>query len=193
MAKSLYDDLDMNPEQHKGTNSGPGLPNVKGFLPLITILIVVLIAFAAVLSIKPQTADKDQAAAGTDENDTEMAEVKSFAKRFIIKYYWYNQDSYKDVRREAEKMMTSGFLEKFKVKYYDSEFENLILDSYLVIHSTFDRILYKKSPNYYQVKITGLINYECTQTGASNDAAATWILTLVKNENELQVDDLTII
>jgi hypothetical protein len=193
MGKNIYEDLDINPEQNKNMSSKPGLPNIKGFLPLIVIVIVILIAFTAVLSIKPQSGDKNQVAAGTDENDMEMVEAKSFSKRFLAKFYWYNQDSYVDVRRDAEKMMTSGFLEKYKKIYYDSEFENLVLDSSLIVRTTADRILYKKGAANYQVKITGFITYESTKSGAEINAPATWIMSLVKNENELQVDDLTIL
>lgn len=193
MGKNIYEDLDINPEQNKQMGSGPGMPNIKGFLPLIVIVIVILIAFTAVLSIKPQSGDKNQAAAGTDENDMEMVEAKSFSKRFLAKFYWYNQDSYVDVRRDAEKMMTSAFLEKYKKIYYDSEFENLVLDSSLLVRTTADRILYKKGTANYQVKITGFITYESTKSGAEINAPATWIMSLVKNENELQVDDLTIL
>jgi hypothetical protein len=89
-------------------------------------------------------------------------------------------------------MMTPSFLDIYKKIYYDTDFENLVLDSYLIIKVVADRVLYRKNLDNYQVKITGQITYENGKTGASITRAATWLLTIVDNQGELQVKDFDV-
>jgi hypothetical protein len=192
--KNIYDQMDLGDVPKA---SGPKLPAV-GFGKFIAIaagflVVVVIIAFF-IFSGNSGTSQRIEAAKNLPiaETDSEVNTVKTFAAKFLDKFYWYNRDSYMDIRKDLEKMMTTNLLEKYKIKYYDNAFEQDIIDADLIISPTYDAIMYKKDGDKTYVRILGDIKYEDGRTGASRTRVSTWTLTIVNQDGQNLVDDFKI-
>jgi|GEM_PF-1908738 len=192
--KNIYDDMDLGDVPKA---SGPKLPAV-GAGKFIAIgagfLIVVVIIVFFIISGNSGASQRIAAAKNLPitETDSEVNTVKAFAAKFLDKFYWYNRDSYLDIRKDLEKMMTVNFLEKYKVKYYDNAFEQDIIDADLIISPTYDAIMYKKDGDKTYVRNLGDIKYENGRTGASRTRVSTWTLTIVNQDGQNLVDDFKI-
>src|ERR1035437_7638835 len=144
--RNIYDDLDVGDAPKKGGIKL--IPGSAGKFIVIGIVFLIVIALIFVFifntgSNKPSTAVKNLPII---ESDSEVSAVKSFAIQFLDKYYWYNRDSFLEVRADLEKMMTSDFLVKFKPLYHDNNYEQLIIDSNLIMNYKYDYIVYQKNP-----------------------------------------------
>lgn len=189
--KNIYDELGISapgPNKPIGHSSSIG----KTIIIIISGVVLFLVLIGLFLKLSENKGAKSQTTQDNTEINVEATKVKDFGVRFINKFYFYNRDSFINARREVEKMMTPSFLDIYKKIYYDTDFENLVLDSYLIIKVVADRVLYRKNLDNYQVKITGQITYENGKTGASITRAATWLLTIVDNQGELQVKDFDV-
>lgn len=189
MNKNIYDDLDVGDVQKAGAIKMAGGAGKFIAIGLVFLLIVALI-IALIFSGNSRTAAAKNLP--VTESNSEVTAVKAFASNFLDHFYWYNRDSYLDIRQELEKMMTTNFLEKYKQIYYDNAFEQDIIDSNLIISPTYDAIMYKSDVGGTWARVLGDIKYENGRTGASRKRVSTWTLKVVKEDGRYLVDDFVI-
>lgn len=197
--KNIYADLDIG--SGPSSKPGPKLPGGKGkdltkFVLIaagVFVFLLVMILIITMASGGQGTKNQSKTSqSNPGEFDPKTEALKSFALRFITKFYWYNKDSFLDTRRELEQMMTSDCLEKYKRVYYEPEFENLILDSSIIVKFDADRVLSNTSSGSNLVKIMGYITYENGKTGNYIRTAATWMFNIVETDGQLQIKDFEI-
>ena len=190
--KNYLDDLDVGDvPKTKGTkigNFGAGktIAIGMGFLAVIAIFLTLILGGG---NNKTSAAAKNLP---VTESNAEVTQVKSFAAQFLDKFYWYNRDSFLDIRAELEKMMTTSFLEKYKQIYYDAQFEQDITDSNLIMSPTYDAIMYKKDSTNVYARVAGDIKYTNGRTGAERKRVSTWTLKIVNEDGQYKVDDFKI-
>jgi hypothetical protein len=189
--KNYLDDLDVGdvPTKKGGklNNFGAGKTIAIG----MGFLLVIGVIFTLVLGGGNSKTEAVKNLPLTEAN-AEITQTKSFAAQFLDKFYWYNRDSFLDIRTELEKMMTTSFLEKYKRVYYDSDFEQEVIDSNLIMSPTYDAILYKKDTAGSFVRILGDIKYTNGRTGAERTRVSTWTLKIVNEDGQYKVDDFII-
>jgi hypothetical protein len=190
--KSIYDDLEVGDVPKKG---GAGFSGGSYKILVIVMIGILLVGLLLILIFSNNTAQRAAAAKNlpVTETNSEVTAVKAFAIKFLDKFYWYNRDSFLDVRHDLEKMMTTNFLEKYKQIYYDNAFEQDIIDSNLIISPTYDAIMYKKDDSGTYARVLGDIKYTDGRTGAERKRVSTWTLKIVPSEDgQYQVDDYVI-
>jgi hypothetical protein len=180
--KNMYHNFNVDDDILNSNKPKRPAGNKVVFIVIAAALLVCCIAILFLMTRKETSASAS--GISSDSADAQVNIVKNFGLKFLDKFYWYNRDSYLDMRSELEKMMTVTCLEKYKRKYYDTSFENTILESYLIISSSYDRVLYRKNANIMEVKVVGDIIYENGLTGAHTKRPATWTLKIV-NENDV--------
>src|ERR1035437_10688494 len=190
--RNIYDDLDVGDAPKKGGIKL--IPGSAGKFIVIGIIFLIVIALIFVFifntgSNKPSTAVKNLPII---ESDSEVSAVKSFAIQFLDKYYWYNRDSFLEVRADLEKMMTTDFLIKFKPMYHDNKLEQLITDSNLIMSYKYDAIMYTKDATGTYARVVGDVIYTNGLTGGSTSTSDVWTLKIVNEDDQYKVADLII-
>jgi uncharacterized membrane protein len=194
--KNIYDDLEVGevPKQKMGFGGlNAGRFVIVGIVALMFIAVILVLIFGGANTTKRTEAAKNLP---VTETNSEVIAVKAFAAGFLDKFYWYNRDSFLEVRAQLEKMMTTNFLEKFKQVYYDNQFEQDIADGSLIISPTYDAIMYSVNPPRMPLgtyaRVLGDIKYENGRTGAARKRVSTWTLKIVSEDGQYLVDDFVI-
>jgi hypothetical protein len=190
--RNFYDDLDVGDvPKAKGVKFSSG-GSSKFVIIGIIFLIVIALIFVFIFNTgnsKTSTAVKNLPIA---ESDSEVSAVKSFAIQFLDKFYWYNRDTFLEVREDLEKMMTTDFLIKFKPMYHDNKLEQLITDSNLIMSYKYDAIMYKKDATGTYARVVGDVIYTNGLTGGSTSTSDVWTLKIVNEDDQYKVADLII-
>lgn len=193
MGGHFIDDLNIETPK-KPVSGGPGGKTGKKLIIIAIGIVFVFTVFAAIIAVIVGGGSKKQADTNTNVNtdiDNEASKAKSIAEIFITKFYNYNKLTYLDQRLELEKMMTTEFLDTYKKVFYDTNFEKQVLDSYLTMSISYDRFLFKKTTNGYQVKVTGYIKYINSKREPYTTVSepGTWLIDLVNINGDYFVND----